>query len=60
MVQSLRNFAAYNRYKMANNSINIGWNKYETAILIDAYLQVKEGKLLRKDAISQISKTIKR
>lgn len=44
---------------MGSNSINIGWNKYETAILIDAYVQVKEGKLLRKDAVAQVSKRLR-
>ncbi len=44
---------------MANNSINIGWNKYETAILIDAFLRVKEGLLLRKDAITEVSKRLR-
>ena len=44
---------------MGSNSINIGWNKYETAILIDAYIQVKEGKLLRKDAVAQVSKRLR-
>ena len=44
---------------MGLNSINIGWNKYETAILIEAYIQVKEGKLLRKDAIAQVSKRLR-
>ena len=44
---------------MESNSINIGWNKYETAILIDAYIQVKEGKLLRKDAIADVSKRLR-
>jgi len=44
---------------MANNSINIGWNKYETAILLDAYLQVKEGMMSRKDAISGVSKRLR-
>lgn len=44
---------------MGSNSINIGWNKYETAILIDAYIHVKEGKLLRKDAVAQVSKRLR-
>lgn len=44
---------------MGSNSINIGWNKYETAILIDAYIQVKEGKLLRRDAVAQVSKRLR-
>lgn len=44
---------------MGSNSINIGWNKYETAILLEAYIQVKEGKLLRKDAIAQVSKRLR-
>lgn len=44
---------------MGSNLINIGWNKYETAILIDAYVQVKEGKLLRKDAVAQVSKRLR-
>ena len=44
---------------MGSNSINIGWNKYETAILIDAYIQVKDGKLLRKDAVAQVSKRLR-
>lgn len=44
---------------MANNSINIAWNKYETAILIDTYIQVKEGKLLRKDAVAGVSKRLR-
>ena len=44
---------------MGSNSINIGWNKYETAILIDAYIHVKKGKLLRKDAVAQVSKRLR-
>ena len=44
---------------MGSNSVNIGWNKYETAILIDAYIQVKDGKLLRKDAVAQVSKRLR-
>lgn len=44
---------------MASNSINIGWNKYETAILIDTNLQVKEGKLLREVAIAEVSKRLR-
>lgn len=44
---------------MGSHSINIGWNKYETAILIDTYLRVKEGKLLRKDAIKEVSKRLR-
>ena len=44
---------------MGSHSIKIGWNKYETAILIDSYVQVKEGKLSRKEAIATVSKRLR-
>lgn len=40
---------------MGSNSINIGWNEYEIAILINAFLRVKEGNTSMKDAISEMS-----
>lgn len=35
--------------------ITTPWNKYEIALLIDAYERIKEGKISRKEAISQLS-----
>lgn len=39
--------------------IQTPWNQYESAILIDAYLQVKGGKLLRNEAIAEVSKRLR-
>lgn len=41
------------------NQVNAGWNRYETAILIDAYLRVKEGNISRKDVIAEVSNRLR-
>lgn len=45
---------------MGTNSINIGWNKYEVALLIDSYNYCVKGKSTRKDAIARLSKRLRR
>lgn len=40
---------------MGSPFIRIGWNKYETALLIDAYERVASGEESRKDAIKRLS-----
>lgn len=39
--------------------MNSPWNKYETALLIDAYEKVSKGLIRRKDAIRQLSKRLR-
>ena len=44
------NGAFFQRNKiMGSNAINIGWNKYEVALLIDAYFTYQSGDSARKD-----------
>lgn len=41
------------------SSINIGWDKYETALLIEAYLRCKDGLVSRKQVITALSRTLR-
>ena len=41
------------------SSINIGWDKYETALLIEAYLRCKDDLVARKQVISSLSHTLR-
>lgn len=42
-----------------NSSKQPKWNKYEAAILLDGYLEVFEGKSLRKDVVRRVSKDLR-
>lgn len=44
---------------MQTNSVNIAWNKYETALLIDSYLSYTDGSISRKDAVASLSKRLR-
>lgn len=44
---------------MTSPFTRIGWNKYEVALLIDAYNEVSSGELARKDAVSMLSKRLR-
>lgn len=35
------------------------WNKFEAALLVDAYVKVSNGEVLRNDAVSQLSKRLR-
>lgn len=37
----------------------IVWNKFEAALLVDAYLRVAKGEVVRKDAVSKLSKRLR-
>lgn len=39
--------------------VRIEWNKYETALLVDAYEKVASGEVKRKDAISRLSERLR-
>lgn len=44
---------------MGSNAINIGWNKYEVALLIDAYFTYQSGDSARKDVVMELSKRLR-
>ncbi len=44
---------------MGSNSINIGWNKYEVALLIDAYFAYQDGNITRKEVVMKLSKRLR-
>lgn len=44
---------------MSSNSINIGWSKYEVALLIETYQLYKSGVISRNDAIRNLSKRLR-
>lgn len=44
---------------MSSNSINIGWSKYEVALLIELYQLYKDGVLSRSDAIRNLSRRLR-
>ncbi len=44
---------------MPASSINTEWNKYEVALLIDAYLSYSNGKISRNEAVSTLSKRLR-
>ena len=39
--------------------VRIGWNKYETALLIDAYERVVSGEVSRKEAVRMLSERLR-
>jgi hypothetical protein len=51
--------APHKYYNGMGSSINIGWDKYETALLIEAYLRCKDGLISRKQAITALSRTLR-
>lgn len=44
---------------MSENAINIGWNKYESVLLIDSYQKYINGKMERKEAVALLSKRLR-
>lgn len=41
-------------------ALRIPWDKQETAILIDAYLRVRNKELSQKDAVKEVSTLLRR
>ena len=41
-------------------ALRISWDKQETAILIDAYLRVKNGELSQQNAVKEVSALLRR
>ena len=40
-------------------STRIPWDKYETALLIDMYIQVRDNKIKRNDAVKELSNILR-
>lgn len=44
---------------MSSLQLNIRWNRYETALLVEAYEKVSQKVISRKDAVAQLSKQLR-
>lgn len=45
---------------MSSLQLNIRWNRYETALLVEAYEKVSQKVISRKDAVAQLSKQLRK